>query len=667
MKLSLISRVIAGFTALLIIFTAITLYSIVVEQRLADQMELASGRLGALLDDTNRLKSRIQEANRAVTQHANAEDAARRETLTATFNQALDDYEALEASLSERFQPYPESAALLDEQARRADEIFTLSERHLALQNERIVTRRQAIEQAQAFDNEWIFFEGDIGAVASQASAAGDNGLQWEVDFIVGQAEGSQAYLQRALAISTTERMAEIQSQLEAIWQQLSNKETTIAENYPDYADDMAPFFNLFRTAIIEEDGLFQSHKRFVQLNETSERLLLTLDGVMDQSMATLNDIITETRAKTRQAGERAEQMASMAQKVTLALLVAAIGLSVLVAWSVARSIRRPMNRTMAVLHRLAEGDLTERIPNVSHDEIGRIGANVNSLADRLTEVISQIRESSETIAALAEQSSGVSQQTRNRVDQQQQQTGSVATAITEMESAVHEVAGNAERTSTEVAQVTQAAQGNMDSMKTNIQFTTDLRDAQHKATKVIEALSEESQEIGTVLDVIQAISEQTNLLALNAAIEAARAGEQGRGFAVVADEVRSLANRSQQSANDIRGMIERLREKAANAVDIMASNRSLAESSAEQSQNTGQSLAAMVQSLGEINNMSQSIATASEEQSAVAREVTQNVVRISDMAEDLAGIAREAAENSERLTSLASDQRQLVGQFRLV
>ena len=205
-----------------------------------------------------------------------------------------------------------------------------------------------------------------------------------------------------------------------------------------------------------------------------------------------------------------------------------------------------------------------------------------------------------------------------------------------------------------------------MISMETNIRYSQDLDRAQQEAEAVVNSLSEESQQIESVLDVIQEIAEQTNLLALNAAIEAARAGEQGRGFAVVAEEVRSLANRSEQSAGDIRDMIDRLRQRAQNAVEIMSSNRELSRHSAEQSRRTGESLSAMVQRLADINDMSQSIATASEQQSAVAREVTQNVVHISDMADDLAKTAGEAANNSEKLTRLANDQRQLIGQFRL-
>lgn len=666
MKLSLISRVIVGFTALLLIFTAITLYSLTVEKTLSEQLELASGTLGSLLDDTNRLRGRIQDANRAVTQHANSANDERREELASLFTQASQQYQSLSADLHERLADYPRIKERLQRQDTVAGAIFQQSQAHLKLQNERIEARRTAVSQAEAFDNEWIFFEGDLNAVSSTASARGDGELTWEIDFIIQQAQGAQAYLQRALGITTTARIAEIETQLNNILQQIKSKGEAIQENFPAYVRDVMPHIELLIHAAEAEDGLFQSHKHYVQLNERSEQMLLELDSKMDNSMNTLEGIISATRALTNTARQTARETASTAQTVTLTMLLAAIALSLLICFSVVTSIRKPLARTLATLHRLAEGDLTGRIEKISHDEIGRIATNVNDLADRLTALISQIRSSSDTMADVAQQSSQVSHEAQLSVEQQQEQTSSVATAITEMESAVHEVAGNAERTSSEVSQVTQAAEANMASMKTNIRYTTDLSDAQHKATMVIQELSDESQQIGTILDVIQAIAEQTNLLALNAAIEAARAGEQGRGFAVVADEVRTLANRSQQSATDIRGMIERLREKAGNAVEIMASNRKLAEASADQSKSTGESLAEMVKSLAGINDMSHSIATASEEQSAVAQEVTQNVVRISDMADDLAETARKASTNSERLQELATEQRQLVGRFRL-
>jgi methyl-accepting chemotaxis protein len=666
MKMSLIARVIAGFTTLLILFSIITVYSLIVENRLAGQLELTSGQLGPLLDDTNRLRNTLQEANRAVILHANAEESARRATLETQFNEAITTYQGLYQSLMDRLADYPDLADVLNSSRPEAATLFETGASHLALQNERVDTRARALNQAQQFDDEWIFFAGDLASIGTRATARGDGGLQWELDFIIAQAEGAQAYLQRALAINSSGRVSEIESQLSSTLSLINEKADSIATNFPAYASDTADYIDLLRTAIAGDTGLFQSHKRYVELNELSNTVLATLNNAMDANLSLLDDLVEATRTISAEATDQAEEMATRAIAITLAMLVSALAISIFIGFSIVRSIRKPMAATLAVLDKLAQGDLGQRIERVSTDEIGRIAANVNTLADRLSEVIRDITTSSEQVADLSASASDVSASTRASVEQQQEQTHSVATAITEMESAIQEVAENAERTRAEVSEVTEAAEQNMNHMQENIQSARQLNDAQSQARKVIETLRNESQQIGTILDVIKAIAEQTNLLALNAAIEAARAGEQGRGFAVVADEVRTLANRSQQSANDIRDMIDRLQQQSEQAVAIMSNNQMLAEASANQSQKTGDALANMVKRLADVNDMSHSIATASEEQSAVARDVTQNVVQISDMAEALADTARQAADNSHQLRELARQQTALVGRFRL-
>ncbi|PTY37053.1 hypothetical protein BGP77_07150 [Saccharospirillum sp. MSK14-1] len=666
MKLSLIARVVAGFAALLLIFSAITLYSISVENKLSEQMELASSHLGSLLDDTNRLRSLLQESNRAVTSHANAEEDDRRALLRTQYQTVRDTYQTLASDLDGRLQSYPNLHEQLSNQAGMAHTLFTQAERHLDLHADRIEARQRALTEAQLFNNDWAFFSGDLGSLSSQAEALGQSGLQWDLQTVMQQAESAQSMLQRSLAISRVDRINSTEAELDIILQQLDAKLASMREDNAAYVEVIAPYIEVLHEATEGHSGLFQSHKHYVRFSSQGNLLMQEMDANMTASLGILDGIINGIRELTQQAGLEAENTATNAQRLTLLMLFFALGLSVLVGASVVRSMRAPLKRTLHTLERLSEGDLTDRVAHLSSDEIGRIGAGVNALADRLSEVIREIRTSSDTISSLATAASGTSDQTRQSVEQQQQQTGSVATAITEMEAAVGEVAGNAERTRSEVAEVTQAAEDSMASMETNIRYSQDLDRAQQEAEAVVTSLSEESQQIESVLDVIQEIAEQTNLLALNAAIEAARAGEQGRGFAVVAEEVRNLANRSEQSAGDIRDMIDRLRQRAQNAVQIMSNNRELSRNSAEQSRRTGESLAAMVQRLADINDMSQSIATASEQQSAVAREVTQNVVHISDMADDLAKTAGEAATNSEKLTRLASDQRQLIGQFRL-
>jgi len=666
MKLSLIARVVAGFTALLLIFSAITLYSIRVETELSEHIELASSHLGGLLDDTNRLRSLLQEANRAVTAHANADEAEQREQLGQQYLDIRDRYQSLASELNQRLERYPSLHEQLGEQASLAHILFTQAERHLGLQNNIIKARQDALTEAQLFNNDWAFFSGDLGSLSSQAEALGQSGLQWDLQTIIQQAESAQSLLQRSLAISRVDRINSTEAELDIILQQLDANLASLQDDNAAYAEVIAPYIEVLHDATEGHSGLFQSHKHYVRFSSQGNSLIQEMDANMSTSLNTLDGIIGGIRELTQQARHDAERTASNAQKLTLLMLLFAVGLSIAVGASVVRSMRAPLKRTLQTLERLSEGDLTNRVTRLQNDEIGRIGAGVNALADSLSELIRQIRSSSETISSLATATSGTSDQTRQSVERQQQQTGSVATAITEMEAAVGEVASNAERTRSEVAQVSQAAEDSMTSMETNIRYSQDLDRAQQEAEAVVNSLSEESQQIESVLDVIQEIAEQTNLLALNAAIEAARAGEQGRGFAVVAEEVRNLANRSEQSAGDIREMIDRLRQRAQNAVQIMSNNRELSRDSAEQSRRTGESLSAMVQRLADINDMSQSIATASEQQSAVARDVTQNVVHISDMADDLAKTAGEAATNSEKLTRLSSDQRQLIGQFRL-
>ncbi|MHA7879643.1 MAG: methyl-accepting chemotaxis protein [Saccharospirillum sp.] len=446
----------------------------------------------------------------------------------------------------------------------------------------------------------------------------------------------------------------------------LEEKQASINNAFPGYAQEIAYFTDLIINAIAAPDNLFQSHRRFIELNAESEQLLTRLNDALNQSMAAFSELLDGVRALNYEARDQALGAVDLAQTLTLALLAVGLTAAALILTSVVQSIRKPLNRTLSTLAHLAEGDLSRRITPFSQDEMGQIGKDVNALAQRLSEVIGQIHQSSRALAQVSEKTSDMSGATLQQMEQQQAQTASVATAVTEMEAAVREVAENAENTRSAIADVMESAQENMGVMETSVALSAELNEAQNAVSQVVTTLNQESQEIGSILDVILGMAEQTNLLALNAAIEAARAGEHGRGFAVVADEVRALSNRSSEAAAEIQTRIASLQKSARSAAEKMKEQVALGHRTAEQSRVAGASLSTMVGQLNDVNDMSHSIATASEEQSAVANEVSQSMTQISDMADAVAGQARDAAENAGALSQLADQQRGLIDQFRI-
>jgi len=342
-------------------------------------------------------------------------------------------------------------------------------------------------------------------------------------------------------------------------------------------------------------------------------------------------------------------------------------GALLLAAW-LGRSVTKPLGAVTRQMSEIAEGegDLTRRLDASRHDEIGELAAAFNHFVERIQRLVGQVAGSTAQLAAAAEELSATSEETSGHVARQQSETEQVATAMNEMSATVQEVARNA----SDAAQAARAADGEAKQGREVVGSAVRAIDALaaevEQAADVIQGVEGDSEQIGQVLEVINAISEQTNLLALNAAIEAARAGEQGRGFAVVADEVRTLARRTQDSTGEIRGMIERLQGGAKNAVAVMQTSRDRARSGVEQARDADQSLESITRSVAQISDMNALIATAAEEQTAVAEEINRNVTSISASTQQTAGGAQQTATASEELARLAAQLQEVVGQFKV-
>ncbi|MBD3620522.1 MAG: methyl-accepting chemotaxis protein [Chromatiales bacterium] len=326
----------------------------------------------------------------------------------------------------------------------------------------------------------------------------------------------------------------------------------------------------------------------------------------------------------------------------------------------------RRLRRIAEVSNAISNNDLSHDCTMESHDLIGEIIGSFNRMAENLRGMIRLIGENTDTLNGSARRLVEMTDRTGASLEKQQQETTLVATAMNQMVSTVQEVARNTQQASETASAAAGEAQTGAFTATEAITAIGSLNQAIRKAVDVIDKVRAENENIRSVLDVIGGITEQTNLLALNAAIEAARAGEQGRGFAVVADEVRTLARRTQDSTLEIQDMIERLNTQVKAAVDVMSAASAQASDSETKVEEAAMSLGEIAGSIKTINDMSLQIASAVEQQSAVAEEINRNVNSISSAADESVATVREAQSASSELTGVADQLRELMRRFRL-
>ncbi|WP_318482898.1 methyl-accepting chemotaxis protein [Photobacterium leiognathi] len=653
----------SGFVVMVALFVLTIVLMLDGTNRIHNQLTTVTTDALPLVSISNKVSVKLLAADKTFKDFLTSQDPAAMKTYEADFHKATKEFASARQELVSIAESNPELTNYIN--ALTALEQRYFAEAQVAMQNYR--TQMLAGDERQQSARRFQRLQAELSIGMKEYINEQDNMAvkMMAKNFFVKLKE-TETITSDALA---TDDISSIETAIKANKRSvnhLANAFRSLTTLLSGLKDSFGKSINQYTLDIGKKDGVLDQHYEYIEAKTRLYNNIATLTKEVNQAMSILEQFNQQATNQMDQAIQTADSTYNQGITKAVGIGIIVILLAISIGWYLARSVRRPLVSMLKTLESLTDGDMTQRTERSQFIEFNKLSHHINTLAGNLQQILSQLSQASEDLTKVAAENQSTTALAKQRLNDQREQTVSVATAMTEMEHSVTDVSQSAQNTMERVHEVERASATGREVMSKNINIAHQLSTRLDDSVTAVSDLQQMSSNIGSILDVIRNIADQTNLLALNAAIEAARAGDQGRGFAVVADEVRVLAKRTTDSTSEIESMIQNLQSSSGQAMEMMQSCVTEMDNSINQASDANSAMEEIQAIIIEISQMSSQIAQSAEEQRTTTADIARSLEDISHIADTNYTAMEEVAEASSMLDTLATEQNQLVHKFKL-